>query len=77
VSQTPDRLVLHLGEAVRPGEDLVAATQDWVRVLEGLLRAHPTEWTFCLDKHWSRVLRADSPDARTAPAPVTSDEAPV
>jgi KDO2-lipid IV(A) lauroyltransferase len=77
VSQTADRLVLHLGEAVRPGEDLVAATQDWVRVLEGLLRAHPTEWTFCLDKHWSRVLRADSPAARSAPPPVASDEAPV
>jgi KDO2-lipid IV(A) lauroyltransferase len=77
VEQARGRLVLHLGEAVRPGEDLVAATQDWVRVLEGLLRAHPTEWTFCLDKHWSRVLRAEATAPQPAPAPAARDQAPV
>ena len=57
IVQSEDRISLRLGNAITPGEDLIATTQDWVDELERLLRAYPDEWTFALDKHWSRVLR--------------------
>lgn len=59
VAQTEGRLRLTLGEAVVPTGDLAATTQAWVSELERLVREHPTEWAFSLDKYWSRVLRKD------------------
>ena len=57
VVQTADTISLRLGAAVEPKAELLATTQDWVDELENLLRTYPDEWTFALDKHWSRVLR--------------------
>ncbi|GAB5446063.1 LpxL/LpxP family acyltransferase [Gymnodinialimonas sp.] len=59
VEQTEDGVGLILGEASHPNSDLAASTQAWVAELENLVLAHPHEWAFCLDKHWSRVLRAE------------------
>lgn len=61
VAQTPDRMRLILGDAVEPTDEVVETTQAWVSGLEGLIREYPEEWTFSLDKHWSRVLRRASP----------------
>lgn len=57
VEQTPGGMRLVLGRAVEPMADVVETTQAWVTELESLIRAYPEEWTFSLDKHWSRVLR--------------------
>ena len=57
VVQTADTISLHLGAAVEPSDDILQTTQAWVAELEILLRRHPEEWTFALDKHWSRILR--------------------
>lgn len=59
VVQTQDGLQLILGEAVIPTPDMQETTQAWVSELERLVRANPQEWAFSLDKHWSRVLRAE------------------
>lgn len=59
VTQADDGVSLILGEATVPTEDLSASTQAWVSELERLVSTHPHEWAFCLDKHWSRVLRAE------------------
>jgi lauroyl/myristoyl acyltransferase len=58
VVQTEDTISLCLGATIEPGEDMLDTTQRWVSELERLLRKHPEEWTFALDKHWSRTLRA-------------------
>ena len=55
-------LLLILGEIVDPTDDLVATTRAWMAGLERLLRRHPQEWAFWLDKHWSRVLRRNPPN---------------
>lgn len=60
VVQTKDAISLHIGAAIEPGVDLVATTQAWLTEMERLIREYPEEWTFALDKHWSRVLRADA-----------------
>ena len=60
VVQTADTISLRLGVAVEPSDDPLATTHAWVAELENLLRKHPEEWTFALDKHWSRVLRTSS-----------------
>ena len=57
VTQSRGKLTVVLGKAVQPEGELVADTQAWVSELEALLRAHPEEWTFALDRQWSRVLR--------------------
>ena len=59
VEQTRQHLRLHLSEPVVPTDDMQDTTQAWVSELEVLVRSHPTEWAFSLDKHWSRVLRAE------------------
>ncbi len=61
VEQTEAGLSLILGRDAVPTQDTVASTQIWVSELERLLRACPEEWTFSLDKHWSRVLTATRP----------------
>ena len=61
VQQTRQHLRLHLSPTVIPTPDTQETTQAWVTELEQLVRAHPEEWAFSLDKHWSRVLRADPP----------------
>ena len=61
VEQTRQQLRLIMGEAIVPTDDMVETTQAWVSELERLVRDHPTEWAFSLDKHWSRVLRNDPP----------------
>ena len=58
VVQTEDTISLCLGASIQPCEDLLETTQQWLGELERLLRAHPEEWTFALDKYWSRALRA-------------------
>lgn len=61
VVQAADTISLRLGAAVEPSDDTLATTQAWVAELEKLLRTHPEEWTFALDKYWSRILRDASP----------------
>lgn len=60
VDQSSGGMRLILGNAVEPLADVVETTQAWVTELESLIRAYPEEWTFSLDKHWSRVLRQSS-----------------
>jgi KDO2-lipid IV(A) lauroyltransferase len=62
VAQHDRGISLVLGQGAIPEGDLQAATQAWVSELERLLKAHPEEWAFSLDKHWSRTLQAPSPD---------------
>ena len=57
VVQGPESIILHLGTEVSPTESLVETTQAWIDELERLLKAYPEEWTFSLDKHWSKALR--------------------
>ena len=57
VVQSKDAISLELGEAVQPSTDIIETSQAWIAELEKLFRKHPEEWTFALDKHWSRVLR--------------------
>lgn len=57
VVQTPSTISLHIGDAVTPTSDLVETTQLWVRELERLIKTAPHEWTFALDRHWSKALR--------------------
>lgn len=59
VEQTDHGVSLILGETVTPTGDMSETTQAWVSEHERLIRAYPEEWAFSLDKHWSRVLRAD------------------
>lgn len=56
IQQTEDGIRLHPGKDVWPGHNIVESTQCWVDELEKLLRAYPGDWSFSLDKHWSRVL---------------------
>ena len=61
VVQTEDKISLRLGPAIRPTDDLIASTQAWTDEMIKLIRAHPEEWTFALDKHWSRTLKQARP----------------
>lgn len=58
VRQTDDGLRLCLGKEIWPTQNIVDSTQFWIAELEKLLRANPEDWSFSLDKHWSRVLTA-------------------
>lgn len=58
VLQTDDTITLHLGEQITPSPDLRDTTQRWIAEMERLIRAHPEEWTFVLDRYWSKTLRA-------------------
>ncbi len=58
IVQTENTISLCLGASIKPSQDLLETTQCWVDELERLIRKHPEEWTFALDKHWSRALRA-------------------
>ena len=58
VVQTRDEIRLVLGPTVEPSGDIAETTQRWVTEMERLIRAHPEEWAFWLDKNWSRLLRA-------------------
>jgi lauroyl/myristoyl acyltransferase len=58
--QSDDAITVEFGAPTWPTGDIVDATQAWVDRFEALVRAHPEEWTFVLDKHWSRVLRSAS-----------------
>ncbi len=57
VVQTEDKISLRLGPEVTPTDDLRATTQAWTDEMMALIRANPEEWTFALDKHWSRTLK--------------------
>lgn len=57
VVQTGTVISLRLGPDITPTDDLVASTQAWTDEMMALIRAHPEEWTFALDKHWSRTLK--------------------
>jgi KDO2-lipid IV(A) lauroyltransferase len=76
VEQSGSRMVLHLGPEIAPGPDLSAMSQAMMTGLEDLIRAHPAEWMFCLDKHWSRALRAAPPNAPGITPPRRSAQAP-
>lgn len=54
---TNGRLLLTVGEPYFE-EDLSRSTQRWADHFEKTIRAHPTDWIFMFDKHWSRVLAA-------------------
>ena len=58
ILQTKDTITLCLGAEIMPGDDLGETTQRWTDELIQLVTTHPEEWTFALDKHWSRALRA-------------------
>ena len=58
VVQTEDTISLQLGASIEPCKDLLETTQQWLGELERLIRTHPEEWTFALDKYWSRAVRA-------------------
>lgn len=58
VVQTKDTISLCLGASIEPCENLLETTQQWLSELERLIRAHPEEWTFALDKYWSKAVRA-------------------
>ncbi|NNE89653.1 MAG: hypothetical protein HKN27_16415 [Silicimonas sp.] len=58
IVQTKETISLHLGNSIIPDGDLPATTQRWVDELVRLVTEHPQEWTFALDKYWSRALRA-------------------
>lgn len=60
VLQSKDSITLCLGDSVTASADLLETTQNWVAELEKMLRLHPQEWTFALDKFWSKALRAES-----------------
>jgi len=60
VVQSDTGIELMLGPAIAPDRDLAAVTQRWVTAMEDLILCHPSEWTFSLDRHWSRVLRSES-----------------
>lgn len=60
IVQTEDTISLCLGASIMPGEDPLETSQRWVTELESLFRQHPKEWTFALDKHWSKALRASN-----------------
>ena len=59
--QTEDTISLILGEAITPTSDIVETTQTWVSEMERLMKTYPDEWTFALDKFWSRALRNAHP----------------
>lgn len=61
VARRGDGMDLVLGRNIPPGGDVAATAQSITSALEDLIRAHPEEWVFCLDKHWSRALRAGPP----------------
>ena len=55
VEQTPDQMVLHLGEPITEG-DVLARTQSWATAVTRFCAAFPCDWGFVYDKHWSRLL---------------------
>ncbi|KIN61487.1 putative acyltransferase [Sulfitobacter noctilucae] len=57
VVQSSSTITLEMGPAVDATPDLLGTTQAWVDALEQLNIAHPDEWTFALDRHWSKALR--------------------
>ncbi|MDD9923091.1 MAG: hypothetical protein OXQ92_12555, partial [Boseongicola sp.] len=61
VLQSRQEIVLKLGPEVSPLADLVKTTQSWIDEFEELQKAHPHEWAFSLDKHWSKALRNSRP----------------
>ena len=66
IEQTPTRLILHMGEEIIPGE-IVPTTQKWMDGMVELINQLPTNWVFCLDRHWRRVLENASPNYSTHP----------
>ena len=61
VVQRRGEIRLVLGPTVEATGDIAETTQAWVTEMELLIRAHPEEWAFWLDKNWSRLLRAEPP----------------
>ena len=57
VVQSKNSITLQLGNEIAPTADLIQTTQKWVDELMLLITSHPEEWTFALDKNWSRALR--------------------
>jgi KDO2-lipid IV(A) lauroyltransferase len=49
------RIVLHLGPEAR-GDDPASVTRSWFSAMLDLIRDHPEDWLFALDRRWSRVL---------------------
>ncbi len=57
IGQTDDTISLHIGQAVAPTPEVSGTTQTWLDELERKVLLYPHEWTFALDRHWSRALR--------------------
>ena len=57
VVQTAKTIELRMGTPVTPTDDPLSTTQAWVDELERLIKSAPQEWTFALDRHWSKALR--------------------
>jgi len=62
IEQSETQLVLHMGEEIAPG-DIVETTQKWMDGVVDLILKYPTNWVFCLDRHWRRVME----EANAAP----------
>ena len=70
IEQTKTHLILHMGEEIE-AKDIVSTTQRWMDGMVTLIRAYPTDWVFCLDRQWRRVLESAVPP----PSPTASAEA--
>lgn len=60
IEQTSTQLILHMGDEITPGE-IVPTTQKWMDGMVDLIHQYPTNWVFCLDRHWLRVLENAKP----------------
>ncbi|KIN64600.1 hypothetical protein Z946_3492 [Sulfitobacter noctilucicola] len=56
ITQTATSISLEIGSPVTPSTDLIGTTQDWLTELERIIKSAPHEWTFALDRHWSKAL---------------------
>jgi KDO2-lipid IV(A) lauroyltransferase len=52
-----ERIVMTVDEPFDE-KDLVVSTQRWASSFEQSIRAHPADWVFMFDKHWSRIIAA-------------------
>lgn len=62
ITQTKDTISLHLGNSIIADADVPGTTQRWTDELIRMVTTHPDEWTFALDKFWSKAMRASKID---------------
>ncbi|MEO0749026.1 MAG: hypothetical protein AAFZ10_11725 [Pseudomonadota bacterium] len=66
IQQTKTQLILHMGEEIE-ATDIVSTTQTWMDGMVDLIKAYPTDWVFCLDRQWRRVLENAAPGVSSGP----------